>query len=819
MQVPAMEKFFALRTSNGQEYPIRGPIQIGRAEDCLIRYNHAAVSRHHARVWPAQGGLWVSDNHSANGLFINHTRLAPGQAHPLQLGDRLQLGGYEIELLVVLLPGPAMQPVQPGYPGQHGYPGTPGYSGGPGPTGPTGQYPVTPVGSTQRRISPLLLAGMTGCLVLAVLAALVAAYALFGREAPALPTRTAQVQSQDGAQVLSVAAPAPLLQPAEYLQAGQSLAQAVTELNQAELALIAAAGQARLPAHRALLLPAQAALDTELRQVAAQAMRVAVLADSLSRTAAAQDGGSDAAALLAGQYASVTQLGAALALSAQDLRSELAAGNISPQTAAVVVAGLGARLWNPAASPDGASNPFSASLPDPASIPTAQMLPQEDIAKLAQPAGSGGLSTWVAVSAARVSLSFNVPAFAGVTTTPQSLASLSTPEGQVDAGAARQAAAALLRASQPAAADPGQVTAVFFSAAAVSAPQDPAVTPSRSLPVFPPGTASSVSQPADGDIVSTLLNLDGVNPPAVVAQVPVDETQPLVNLTLSNITITHVNQKPQGVYRSFEADVLFEFDVTWNSNLVSPQFDLDCVGSNHFNITSASGSQHGSARGLLILYPGAQDVYCYASRNGATWGGASVQILVGDSAGATQRAVQVETDSASLNLTLTADVLGTLAEQTARAGATQTSLAVENAVSTEVAASQTAEFSALITEIARQTLAAPTPAPSDTPLPTATFIPVLVETLFHRGDEFAVSGTYRLQPGRLYRVCLSGTVNLTTGPARPSDLESVNGIKVPLSNCVVLSGDGSVVTVTCGSGVAADPPGGFTVQVYDLGPD
>jgi hypothetical protein len=227
--------------------------------------------------------------------------------------------------------------------------------------------------------------------------------------------------------------------------------------------------------------------------------------------------------------------------------------------------------------------------------------------------------------------------------------------------------------------------------------------------------------------------------------------------------------------------------------------------------TSAKGTAHISQPGLLILYPGTESVYCSAGDYGRQFGYVATTILIGDADGATQRALKVETDSAELNLTLTADVAIPLTT-------TQSVLQTQNAVSTEVVGTQTAEFVATITQIARQTELAPTPGPTETPLPTATFVPVLVDTFTHPGNAFSVVSHITTQPGHLYRVCLGGTVNLTTGPASPSDIDHVNGIRVPASGCVVVEGDGKVIVVTCGTGEAAEEPGGFDIQVFDLGP-
>lgn len=104
------------------------------------------------------------------------------------------------------------------------------------------------------------------------------------------------------------------------------------------------------------------------------------------------------------------------------------------------------------------------------------------------------------------------------------------------------------------------------------------------------------------------------------------------------------------------------------------------------------------------------------------------------------------------------------------------------------------------------------------PRPRASFVPVLVDPFCHAGDAFSVTSNIKTTPGHLYRVCLSGTVNLTTGPAEPSDIAHVDGIQVPASDCVVIEGDGKVIVVTCGTGEAEEEAGGFSIQVYDLGP-
>ena len=786
-----MDKKFVLRASGGREYPIVGLTRIGRDADCLIRFTDAAISRRHASLWVVQDALWLNDENSTGGVFVNDRRLTPGQAQQLYPGDRVRLSNTQIELDVALAGAPR---------------------------------PATMNKSTApaRRLTPIACATILGCLFLFVLVAVPSAYFFLGggEIAGLLPGQ---------ARVLATSMPQTLLKPQEYAASSESLAQAVTQLNQSQLAFIRAAkGEtSSLPkaslARVAFPLPMFDASDAQLRQVAADAFRVARMASSLNQTAAAQDGGSEQAGQVAAQYGSMAQLGAALVIEAQDLRAGLAQGSVTQATAATIIAEYGARLWNPAVAdnPESPGNPFSAYLGDLSAVPVMQPLSTENAAELTNQI-SGEWSTWVATSDEMVTKTLTVPNAGLSIDDAVMVAAMLTAEGQANGAAAKQAAASIIQAGggsiSSGSQDNAQVTASFSSAMAVNSPDGPAVTPPRTMDVFPKGSVTVINEPSDNNIISNLINVDDKSNTTVAGQVPVQNTQPLINLSISNISISQVNKQSKDGFSTFEAEVFYEFDVTWQSNLAAPQFELDCSGGNHFEISAAGGSKRIRAKGLLILYPGAEDAYCYASRNGNTWGSASTRFLVGDAAGATQRADQVETDSVNLNLTLTADKQGTLTVGTAQAAGTQTAIAIENAVSTEVYGTQTAEFIALITEIARQTRDAPTPVDTETPLPTATFTPQLLETFFHPGDVHAVAGVVRLQPGRLYRICLSGTVYITSGPVYASDIEYVNGIKVPLSGCVVLEGDGAVARISCSKGEPAEEPGGFTVQVIDLGP-
>lgn len=56
---------------NGERWVIRGPMVIGRGEDCDIVIPDRKISRHHARVQPANEGIVLEDLNSKNGTHYN----------------------------------------------------------------------------------------------------------------------------------------------------------------------------------------------------------------------------------------------------------------------------------------------------------------------------------------------------------------------------------------------------------------------------------------------------------------------------------------------------------------------------------------------------------------------------------------------------------------------------------------------------------------------------------------------------------------------------------------------------------------------------
>jgi pSer/pThr/pTyr-binding forkhead associated (FHA) protein len=66
----------------GRTYPLVGPTLVGRAPECNLRLDEAALSRQHARLVPTNEGLQIEDLGSTNGTFLNGKRVQRGVAKP-----------------------------------------------------------------------------------------------------------------------------------------------------------------------------------------------------------------------------------------------------------------------------------------------------------------------------------------------------------------------------------------------------------------------------------------------------------------------------------------------------------------------------------------------------------------------------------------------------------------------------------------------------------------------------------------------------------------------------------------------------------------
>jgi|SRR5690348_3033826 len=81
----------------GRSFGVGGEMVFGRQADCDVCIPINEISRRHARVRPANGGVLVEDLDSANGSYINGKRIRSGLLHP---GEELALDTVRFMLLV-----------------------------------------------------------------------------------------------------------------------------------------------------------------------------------------------------------------------------------------------------------------------------------------------------------------------------------------------------------------------------------------------------------------------------------------------------------------------------------------------------------------------------------------------------------------------------------------------------------------------------------------------------------------------------------------------------------------------------------------------
>lgn len=72
----------------------KAPVSIGRASECTIPIKDRFLSRKHAELMPVKDGWILRDCDSANGTWLNGTRVAGERA--LRAGDRIRVGDSEI---------------------------------------------------------------------------------------------------------------------------------------------------------------------------------------------------------------------------------------------------------------------------------------------------------------------------------------------------------------------------------------------------------------------------------------------------------------------------------------------------------------------------------------------------------------------------------------------------------------------------------------------------------------------------------------------------------------------------------------------------
>jgi pSer/pThr/pTyr-binding forkhead associated (FHA) protein len=90
-----------VKVTNGVETPIHKEIVVGRQADCDLVLTEGHASRKHAKFSLADGAVWLEDLNSANGSFVNGTRIS-GKVR-LTSGDRLR---FDVEEFDFRIPAP-----------------------------------------------------------------------------------------------------------------------------------------------------------------------------------------------------------------------------------------------------------------------------------------------------------------------------------------------------------------------------------------------------------------------------------------------------------------------------------------------------------------------------------------------------------------------------------------------------------------------------------------------------------------------------------------------------------------------------------------
>ncbi len=75
-------------------------VTIGRGLDNDIDLTDERVSRHHAVIWAENGGWHIRDLESANGTYINHTRVSDTAELPLSSELRFHAAGPTVTVRV-----------------------------------------------------------------------------------------------------------------------------------------------------------------------------------------------------------------------------------------------------------------------------------------------------------------------------------------------------------------------------------------------------------------------------------------------------------------------------------------------------------------------------------------------------------------------------------------------------------------------------------------------------------------------------------------------------------------------------------------------
>ena len=108
-----MESHYFLQDAQGAYYPINGPTLIGRDATCQIRLSDPEVSRTHALLWVERKLLYLRDENTSNGTYLNEGRLPAKQPVALSLGSRIRFGNSTLTVVTLAPAAPPELEVDP----------------------------------------------------------------------------------------------------------------------------------------------------------------------------------------------------------------------------------------------------------------------------------------------------------------------------------------------------------------------------------------------------------------------------------------------------------------------------------------------------------------------------------------------------------------------------------------------------------------------------------------------------------------------------------------------------------------------------------
>jgi hypothetical protein len=212
------------------------------------------------------------------------------------------------------------------------------------------------------------------------------------------------------------------------------------------------------------------------------------------------------------------------------------------------------------------------------------------------------------------------------------------------------------------------------------------------VPTFPKGEANALAKQAGGDnsFVDHLYTVSGDATPVEEESTPINESQPVVSIQI-------IGAKETGRVKSSQGDLgLFDVQVSWQSTFTSSMIDIGCLGNTAQRATGQSGTIKLNAAAYINPSTNEASIQCRASRPA-------------DFSDSIAEAGLVITVSGGQNVELVpppptiTETLRPTVTQTLEPSETPTPNKTEQAVGTEVAAEQTAEFQSTITAIAAQT--------------------------------------------------------------------------------------------------------------------